>query len=105
MAGIRIHVSAFLLVGITVAVAIAAIAVATSLGGRGGTARTAGAQQRQGTGAAQSAAANGLPPQCPSITGKPRFTRAKLAEFDRIVWCERYRETPNSSVDQFVGAP
>jgi hypothetical protein len=102
VADIRIRVKPLLLIGFAVAVAIVAIAVATALGGRGGTARTESAQSR-GVGAA--APAYGHPPGCSSTASKPRHSRITLAEFDHTVWCERYHASPNSSLDQFIGAP
>jgi hypothetical protein len=104
VADIRIQVNPLVLIGLTVAVAIMAIAVATALGGRGGTARTEGAQPRA-VGAEPAAAASGHPPRCPSTAGTPGHSRLTLAEFDRRVWCERYHATPNSSIYQFVGVP
>jgi hypothetical protein len=94
-----------LLIGLAVVVAILAIAGVTALGGRGGTGRTESAQ-RPGAAATQAPAAEVRPPPgCPATVTKLRYSRAKVAEFDHAVWCARYRATPNSSVNQFVGAP
>jgi len=104
VADIRIPAHPLPLIGLPVTVAILAIAVAAALGGGGGTARSVGAQPRT-VSAAQAAATYGYPSRCTSIASKPRHSRISLAEFDRRVWCERYRATPNSSIYQFVGAP
>ena len=105
VAHIWIQVNPLVLIGLAVAVAILAIVVATALGGRGGTARTEGAQTR-GVAAGPAAAASGhAPPRCSSTTDKRHHSRLTLAEFDRRVWCERYNATPNSSIYQFVGVP
>jgi hypothetical protein len=104
VAGLGIQLNPLTLIGLAVVVAILAIAVATALGGRGGTARTEGAQSRA-VGAGPAAAASGPPPGCSSVASTPRYSRITLAEFDRRVWCERYHATPNSSIDQFVGVP
>jgi len=103
--GTRVPVTPLLLTGVAVAVAILAIAVVTALGGGGGTGRTESAQ-RAGAAATQAPAADVRPPPgCTSTVRKLRYSRAKVAEFDHAVWCARYRATPNSSVNQFVGAP
>jgi hypothetical protein len=103
VANVRIQVNPLLLIGLAMAAAVIANTVATTaLGGGGGTARTESAQPRAAS-AAQAAAAYGHPPRCPAA--KPHHGRIALADFDRMVWCERYHGTPNSSIYQFIGAP
>lgn len=86
--------SVFTLIGLGVlAVAILAVVLALSLGGTAGSAHS------------RAAAAYARLPRCPDVTSTVRRRGITLAEFDRAVWCERYRNHPNASIDQFVGAP
>jgi hypothetical protein len=104
VADIRIPGKAMLIGLAVVTVAIVAFVVALPLGGAGTTAPSERAQPRD-VGAAQVAAAYAYRTRCSSVGRESDHAKVTLAEFDRRVWCARYRAHSNSSIDQFVHAP
>jgi hypothetical protein len=101
---LRIPANVLGLIGAAVvAAAILAFVLTAPFGGGGTAGSTRG--QPGGIGGPRAWVAYRNSPRCSGAAIKPHHRRITLAEFDRIVWCERSIAHPNSSIDQFVSAP